>query len=74
MPEPLRILAGDCTVTDEDAEETRRERGNVVTICTSDNCRELLVGRPEQARGMWVASFTETMAARTAVGQGYFYT
>jgi DNA topoisomerase-1 len=37
MPEPLRILAGDCTVTYEDAEETRRERGNTVTICKPDN-------------------------------------
>ena len=36
MPEPLRILAGDCTVTYEDADETRRERGKVVTICKPD--------------------------------------
>ena len=38
MPEPLRILAGDCTVTYEDADETRQERGNVVTITKPDNC------------------------------------
>ena len=38
MPEPLRILAGDCTVTYEDVDETRRERGNTVTICKPDNC------------------------------------
>jgi hypothetical protein len=42
MPEPLRILAGDCIVIDEDADETRRERGNTVTICKPDNCGELL--------------------------------
>ena len=36
MPEPLRILAGDCTVTYEDSDETRRERGNVVTITKPD--------------------------------------
>ena len=38
MPEPLGILAGDCTVTDEDADETRRERGNMLTITKPDNC------------------------------------
>jgi len=38
MSEPLRILAGDCTVTDEDSDETRRECGNVVTLCKPDNC------------------------------------
>ena len=27
MPEPLGMLAGDCTVTYEDSDETRRERG-----------------------------------------------
>jgi uncharacterized cupin superfamily protein len=31
MPESLCILAGDCTVTYEDSDETRRERGNVLT-------------------------------------------
>jgi hypothetical protein len=51
MPEPLRILAGDCTVTDEDsaarsaagsrakpgdADGTRSERGDIVTICNPD--------------------------------------
>jgi hypothetical protein len=56
MPEPSCILAGDCTVTDEasaargaagsrakpgDADENRRERGNVVALCKPDNCREL---------------------------------
>jgi len=43
MPEPLRILAGDCTVTYEDADETRQERGKMLTIAKPDNCRELLV-------------------------------
>ena len=38
MPEPSPILAGDCTVTYEDDDETRRERGNTVTICKPDNC------------------------------------
>ena len=38
MPEPLRILSGDCTVTYEDADETRRERDHTVTICKADNC------------------------------------
>jgi RecB family endonuclease NucS len=38
MPEPIRILAGDCTVTYEDADETRRERGNMLTITKPDNC------------------------------------
>jgi uncharacterized cupin superfamily protein len=38
MPEPLHILAGDCTVTYEDSNETRQERGNTVTICKPDNC------------------------------------
>jgi len=37
MPEPLRILAGDCTVTYEDSDETRKERGKTVTICKPDN-------------------------------------
>ena len=32
MPEPLRILAGDCTVAYEDSDETRKERGNVVSV------------------------------------------
>jgi hypothetical protein len=41
MPEPLRILAGDCIVIDEDADETRRERGNTITIASptiTENC------------------------------------
>jgi len=38
MPEPLRILSGDCTVTYKDADETRRERGNMLTITKPDNC------------------------------------
>ena len=38
MPEPLPILVGDCTVTYEDADETRRERGNLVTITKPDDC------------------------------------
>lgn len=38
MPEPLRILACDCTVTYEDADKTRQERGNILTIYNSDNC------------------------------------
>lgn len=38
MPEPLRILAGDCTATDEDTDEARRERGNVLAITKLDNC------------------------------------
>jgi uncharacterized cupin superfamily protein len=37
MPEPLRVLAGDCTVTDEDSDETRQERGNVLVITKPDN-------------------------------------
>lgn len=41
MPEPLRILAADCTLTNEDSDETRRERGNVVTITRPD--KKLLV-------------------------------
>ena len=45
MPEPLRFLAGDCTVTYIDAAENRRERGTTVTICKADNCCELLLGR-----------------------------
>ena len=45
MPEPLPILAGDCTVTDEDGDETRQERGNTISIIKPDNCRELLVER-----------------------------
>jgi hypothetical protein len=45
MPEQVRILAGDCTVTDEDADGTRRERGNVLVVTKTDNCGELLVGR-----------------------------
>ena len=50
MPEPLRILAGDCTVTYEDVDETRRERGNMLTIGKPDNCGELLVGQPSRYR------------------------
>jgi hypothetical protein len=38
MPEPLRILAGDCTVTYEDADETRRERENVLAVTKPENC------------------------------------
>ena len=53
MPEPLGILSGDCTVTYEDADEIRRERGNVVTITKPDNCGELLVDRfPGVASGV----------------------
>jgi DNA topoisomerase-1 len=37
MPEPLRILAGDCTVTYEDSGETRQERGNTISIIKPDN-------------------------------------
>lgn len=37
MPEHLRILAGDCTVTYKDTDEVRKERGNTVTICKPDN-------------------------------------
>jgi len=37
MPDPLRILAGDCTVTDENSDETRQERGNVITFTKLDN-------------------------------------
>lgn len=50
MPDPSRTLAGDCTVTDGDSDETRRERGSVVALCTPDNCREPLVDlhSPEQ--------------------------
>jgi uncharacterized cupin superfamily protein len=36
--EPLRILAGDCTVTYEDSDEIRKERGNVLVITKTDNC------------------------------------
>jgi len=50
MPEPLRILAGDCTVTYIDAAENRRERGTTVTICKADNCCELLVARSPHHR------------------------
>jgi hypothetical protein len=49
MPEQVRILAGDCTVTDEDADGTRRERGNVLVITYLDNCRELLVDHSPKA-------------------------
>jgi hypothetical protein len=53
MPEPLRILAGDCTVTYEDGDETRRERGNTISIIKPDNCGELLVDRfPGVASGV----------------------
>ena len=45
MPELLCILAGDCTVTYEDADETRKECGNTVTICKPDKSQELLVVR-----------------------------
>jgi hypothetical protein len=45
MPEPLRILAGDCTVTCEDEDETRQERGDTVSIVKPHNCGELPVGR-----------------------------
>ena len=38
MPEPLPILAGDCTVTDEDSDETRGEPGNVLPITKPDDC------------------------------------
>ena len=38
MPEPLHILAGDCTVTYEDSGGTRQERGNTVSIIKPDNC------------------------------------
>jgi RecB family endonuclease NucS len=44
MPEPLRILAGDCTVIYEDVDETRRERGNVLVITKPDNTEKLLAG------------------------------
>lgn len=37
MPETLRVLAGDCTVTYEDDEDRRRERGHVVTLVKPDN-------------------------------------
>jgi hypothetical protein len=43
MPEPLRLLAGDCTVTYADSDENPRERGNVVTITKPDESQELLV-------------------------------
>ena len=43
MHEPFGILVGDCTVTYEDSDQTRRERGNVVTIIKPDKSRELLV-------------------------------
>jgi len=37
MPGPLRLLAGDCTVTFDDADDTRRERGNVLVVAKPDD-------------------------------------
>ena len=50
MPESLRILAGDCTVTDEDSDETRQKRRKMLTIAKPDNCGKLLVGQPSRYR------------------------
>lgn len=37
MPETLRVLAGDCSVTFEDEQERRRERGHLLTVIKPDN-------------------------------------
>jgi DNA topoisomerase-1 len=37
VPEPLRIIAGDCTVTYTNTDETRTQRGKVVTLCKPDD-------------------------------------
>jgi len=36
MPEPVRVPAGDCSVTYEDGDETRRERWDTVTTRKPD--------------------------------------
>jgi len=38
MPEALLNLAGDCIDTYEDADETRQERSNMLTIFNPDDC------------------------------------
>lgn len=52
MQDAIRVLAGECTIT-FDGNETREERGEVVTIVKPDNIRKLLVKIDE-----WILKLT----------------